>query len=1082
MKNTLQIFICLTLLSFQHIYAQKKPEFLRNYDVKWVESTFNSLSLDEKIGQLLMPRGNVSGKGYDPQKLKNWVRDYKLGGIVFFAGQPSTQAKIVNELQAMSKVPMLIGMDLEWGLAMRLDSTVRFPYQLSLGQMQGGEDLIYQMGQEVGLQCKRMGVHVNYAPVVDINSNPKNPVINFRSFGGDKYAVANKALAYMQGMQSQNILTSAKHFPGHGDTGVDSHHDLPVIPYNLEYLKKNEFFPYKYLIDNGLTGVMTSHLSLPEIEKTPNLAATFSPIILQNILRNDMKFEGLTFTDAMDMQGAVKYFPNGEALVKAILAGNDILETFEDVPTAVKAIKEAINSKKLPMSILDARVKKVLMAKSWVGLNTYKPIVLDRLIEDLNAAESDLINRKMAEKLLCLVKNEKNEFPLKDIAKKIQIISIDAESESFFQKMAAKYTTIENINIGPKESVESTENKLKMLDKEANVILAMHHQNIRPVANYGLNAGNLALLNRVLEKYNPHLVLFGNSYSLDKIEKIQSAKSILLAGQPGKYTEEAATMAIFGGIETTGRLPVSVNASFKMGDGYSSEAIGRLKYGTPEMEGISSKVLESRVDSVINAGLDAKAYPGAVMQITKNGRVIFEKQYGFMTFEDAAGHKKRLRAKPNAEKTNLQDAMDYFEKPSPIANNKMSPEIDKTEKGEMTLNAIFDMASVTKISTSALAIMQLQSEGKFDLNKTLGDYLPESKGTNKENLKFIDMLTHRSGLKAWIPFWMDCVDTTATIEKALAARLISENDFIKVNHKQGFFAKMFKKTPAFHYDYTASIVKNKDIWTKALKDNTITWKPDIFSTRASDTYNVEVVKDLYMNKAYLPFVRKQILDSPVNPAQGYVYSDLHYYLYPSIIKSITGQNWEEYLAQTYNSLGAKTLGYNPRKKYNLDQIVPTEADPLFRKTLIHGYVHDEGASMNNGVSGHAGLFGTANDLSKLVQMYLQKGYFGGVQYIKPEVLSANTAYQFPYEGNRRAIAFDKLDFDKKINNGPQAASTLSYGHSGYTGTFTWVDPKYNLTYVFLSNRVYPTRDNVKISTMNIRTALGDQIIKTIEKK
>ncbi len=1079
-KLSLSVFIL--FFSIGTIYAQIKPDFLTNYDKNWVESTFQGLSLDQKIGQLLMPRGNMSGKGYDPEKLKRWVKEYQLGGMVFFAGQPSTQARIVNELQSLSKVPMLIGMDLEWGLAMRLDSTVRFPYQLSLGQMQGGDDLIYQMGQEVGLQCKRMGVHVNYAPVVDINSNPKNPVINFRSFGGYKYDVANKALAYMRGMQNQHILTSAKHFPGHGDTGVDSHHDLPIIPYKLDYLRNNEFFPYKYLIDNGLSGIMTSHLSLPEIEKTPNLAATFSPIILQNILRNDLKFEGLTFTDAMDMQGAVKYFPNGEALVKAILAGNDILETFEDVPTAVKAIKEAVLSKKLPMSILDARVKKILMAKAWVGLNAYKPVVLDRLIEDLNTSKSDILNRKLAEQIVCVLRNNGSELPLEDISRKIQIVSIDAEKETFFQKMCAKYTQIENINIGIKESQESIAQKLAQISPDATVLLACHLQNIRPVANYGLNEANMATINAVLEKKNVHLLIFGNSYSLDKIKNIHLAKSIILAGQPGKYTEEAAAMAVFGGIETSGRLPVSVNEQFKMGDGYSTPSLGRLKYGPAEMENMSSVILENRIDSVVNAGLDAKAYPGAVVQITKNGRVLLAKAYGFKTYEDAALHKKQLRAKPNAEKTDLTDAMDYFEKPSPIANNKMTPEIEKKQKGEMELENLFDFASITKISTSALAIMQLQSEGKFDLDKTLGDYLPEAKGTNKENLKFRDMLTHRSGLKAWIPFWMDCVDTTATVQKALEAKLINESDLVKVNHKQKFFARIMKKTPDFHFDYPASLLKNKDLWVKLLTKNTITWKPGIFSNAASPEYGIEVAEGLFMKKEYQKTVLRQILDSPLNPDQGYVYSDLHYYLYPAIIKNITGKDWETYLTDTYKKLGANSLMFNPRKKYSLDQIVPTEVDPLFRKTLIHGFVHDEGASMNNGLSGHAGLFGTANDLSKLMQMYLQKGYFGGKQFISASVIQANTGYQFPYEGNRRAIAFDKLDFDKKVINGPSLSSAAGYGHSGYTGTFTWVDPVHNFTYVFLSNRVYPTRENVKISTLNIRTAIGDQIIKTIQNK
>ena len=462
--------------------------------------------------------------------------------------------------------------------------------------------------------------------------------------------------------------------------------------------------------------------------------------------------------------------------------------------------------------------------------------------------------------------------------------------------------------------------------------------------------------------------------------------------------------------------------------------------------------------------------------------MIMEKAYGFRTYEDALLHKKQLRAKPNAEKANLQDAMDYFEKPSPIANNKMSPEPEKKQKGEMDLEQIFDFASVTKISTSALAIMQLQSEGKFDLDKTLGDYLPEAKGSNKANLSFRDMLTHRSGLKAWIPFWMDCVDTTATVQKALEAKLINEADLVRVNHKQRFFARMMKKTPAFHYDYTATMLKNKDLWAKLLNKNTITWKPGIFTEQASSEYGIEVANGLFMKNDYQKTVLKQILDSPVNPSQGYVYSDLHYYLYPAIVKNITGKDWESYLSESYKTLGAKSLMFNPRKKYDLDQIVPTEVDPLFRKTLIHGYVHDEGASMNNGLSGHAGLFGTANDLSKLMQMYLQKGYFGGKQFILPAVIQANTDYQFPFEGNRRAIAFDKLDLDKKVVNGPSLSSKAGYGHSGYTGTFTWVDPVHNLTYVFLSNRVYPTRDNIKISTLNIRTAIGDQIIKTIQNK
>ncbi len=1080
MKKT--IVSILFILVFPLIaFTQIKPAFLSKYNEEWVEKTFKSLTLEEKIGQLLMPRGNTSGKGYDPEKLKAWVRDYKIGGIVFFAGQPSTQARISNELQALSKVPMLVGVDMEWGMAMRLDSTVRFPYQMALGAMPGGENLIYRMGVEVGKHSKRMGIHVNYAPVVDINNNPNNPVINFRSFGEDKLAVTNKALAYMQGMQSQNIITSAKHFPGHGDTGVDSHYDLPVITHELEHLKNNELFPYSFLINHGLSGVMTSHLSVPALDSTKNLAATFSDKIVSDLLRNQLKFQGLTFTDAMDMQGAVKYFPNGEALVKAILAGNDILETFEDVPTAINAIKSAIDSKVLPMATLDATVRKILKAKSWVGLDNFKPVVLENLIEDLNTIESDFLNRTFAEKTLITLKNKKALLPIKDLSKRTVVVSIDAQSPTSFQHMVANYTQTENI-LFPKDANDSLINaRLNSIGNPENLIVGVHLQNVRPGAVYGLTPTNQKIISELLKKPNAIIVLFGNPYILGKMEGIENANALVLANQLTKYSEEAAAQAIFGAIEINGRLPVTVNQNFKLNDGELVSSLGRLSYGIPEMVGIDSKIFNTRIDSVINGGLKEKAYPGAVMQVAKNGKVIYQKAFGFHTFEQDTENQKKITAKRNFETGNKSDVMD-----NPRTNydegflKKSSSEL--FIKGETQINDLFDFASITKTSTSALAIMQMMSKGIFDLDKTFGDYYPEFKGSNKENLKFRDMLTHKSGLKAWIPFWMDCIDSVATLKKAVSLNPKLESLFIKNKIKQNFFQKLFKKAPKYTLAFEESLKKNKEIWLKCLNSNSISWKPNIFSNKKSEQFSVEVADTLFMNKDYKSFIMNQIKDSPVNPKQGYVYSDLHYYTYPQFVPKIVGKGWEEYLKETYKALGAHTLTYNPRRFSSLEKIVPTEIDTLFRKTLIHGRVHDEGAGMLEGVSGHAGLFGSANDLTKLMQMYIQKGSFGGQQFIKPEVIEECTSYQFPYEGNRRAIAFDKLDFNKTIANGPQWSSEKSYGHSGYTGTFTWVDPTYNLVYVFLSNRVYPTRDNLKISTMNIRTEVGNQIIKTILKK
>ncbi len=1060
----------------------QKPDFLVNYNKKWVDSVFSTLTLDQKIAQLLMPRGNNSGKGYEPEKLMQWVKEYQIGGVVMFAGQPSVQAAIINDLQAASAVPLLVGMDLEWGLAMRLDSTVRFPYQMSLGAMQGGEDLIKKMGEQIGLQCKRLGVHVNYAPVVDINNNPNNPVINFRSFGEQKVDVANKALAYMQGLHSKNIIATAKHFPGHGDTGVDSHYDLPLIAHPKSRLDDLELYPYKQLISNGLSGVMTAHLSIPALDKTPNLAATMSKPIVTDLLRKELGFEGLTFTDAMDMQGAVKYFPNGGALVKAILAGNDILETFEDVPTAIAAIRTAVQKGELPLKILDDRVLKILKAKSWVGLDAYQPTVLKNLVEDLNTSTSDLLNREMAEKSMVLVKNEGDLLPIKKLDQRIAVVSVDALEQTVFQQMCANYTNVSLFQIPQNASdylISSVHEKVHDFDL---VVVAMHLQSIRPYGNYGISKMNQFALNALLENDKTAVVIFGNPYALGKLEGLDRATAIVMANQLTDYTQDAAAQAIFGAIPFQAKLPVGINENFKLGHGIMAPELGRLAYGIPEQVGLNSQILNSRLDSVVNLGLAAKAYPGAAVQVVKDGRVIYWKTFGYHTYEDAEAATGTL-ANSTFEVSDQKDAMDNhnpFEPDSQISSIKMAGNVNY-DKGRVQKTDLYDLASVTKISTSALAVMQLMSENKFSLEKRFGDYYAEFQGTNKAHLSYRDMLTHRSGLKAWIPFWMDAVDTLATINKGLILhpQLLDKFEYFSIEPKS-LFKRLFGKKELPKIDYLGTIRKDKQLWLSLLSTKSIAWKPGIFSNQYSSVFNVQVADTLWLHQNYRQKIFKQIADSPVSAQPTYVYSDLHYYTYPDMIASLTGKAWEEYLKTTYRALGANSLTYNPRRYYALSQIVPTERDTLFRKTLIHGRVHDEGAGMLNGISGHAGLFGNTNDLTKLMQMYLQKGTYGGQQFIKKSILEESTKYQFNPTENRRAIAFDKLHPDKNVANGPQEASLESYGHSGYTGTFTWVDPTLNTVYVFLSNRVYPTRDNNKISDLNIRTELGNQLFRTIK--
>jgi beta-N-acetylhexosaminidase len=1029
-------------VSSQTIQAQTSPsDLFPNANLRWVDSVFNTLSIDQKIGQLMMPRGNYS-YDYDTARLHKIVRDYHVGGLVLFRNRPTAQALLVNRLQAMSKVPMMIGMDLEWGMEMRLDSTVRFPYQMTLGAMQGNENLIEEMGLQLAQQCKRMGVHINYAPVVDVNNNPNNPVINFRSFGENREKVTTKALAYMRGLQKGGIITSAKHFPGHGDTGVDSHTDLPVIGHTRNRLDSLELFPYRELIKNGLQGVMVAHLSIPSLDTTKNLASTLSQKIVTNLLRKDLDFKGLVFTDAMDMQGAVKFFPEGTANVKAILAGNDVLETFVDVPAAFNAIKKALEKGEILQADIDTRVRRILTAKAWAGLDKYKPIELKNLIEDLNPKKSEALNRQLAEETITLLKNTDNILPLQSLDT-LRIASLNIGNPSFgsksptdYQKMLSNYTDVTHFNLD-ENSDEAAIQKVRESLKSYNLVLmAVNGQSVRPAKNYSINPKIQTLVAEFANSPKTVVSLFSNAYTLGKFDNLDKAKALTITYQESPQMHEAVATAelIFGAIGAKGKLPVSVNMTFRYNDGITTQPLQRLQYALAENVGIDSKFLNYKVDSIVNEAIKQKATPGAVVFVAKNGKVILHKAYGKQTYE-------------GTQKVQLTD--------------------------------LYDLASVTKISTSVLSMMKMQDEGKFNLNNTLGDLVPAWQASNKAGLIYRDIFTHQARLKAWIPFWMDCIDSTKMV---LASKIYKEKYSEK--YTITFWDKLFRKKKALQRMCQA-IQTDKNLWKDCVnltKDPTI-WKPNTFSYKQTSDFSVQVADNLWLHKDYHKTLYKAIEDSPLREKKEYVYSDLSYYLYPQIIPRLTGKDFQTYLKDTfYKPLGATTLTYNARDFYPLSSIVPTEYDSLYRKNLIHGRVHDEGASMLGGISGHAGLFGTAQDLGKLMQMYLQKGFYGGKQFINEKTMNEWTSYPFPTEVNsRRGVGFDKPDRKRAGISAAPSASASSFGHSGFTGTYTWVDPEHQLVYVFLANRVYPTRNNSKLSDLNVRTNINEVIYQAIKK-
>jgi beta-N-acetylhexosaminidase len=1023
--------IVIILLSCVTVSVSSQSLFNTSHQ-KWADSVFAHLNTDEKIGQLFMPRGNYNAK-YDPELLKYWIKEYKIGGLVLFAGSPVRQAQLVNELQSLSKVPLIIGMDLEWGLAMRLDSTVRFPYQMTLGAMQGNNQLIEQMGAEVGKQCKRMGVHINYAPVVDVNNNPNNPVINFRSFGENKYKVTEKALAYMKGLQSEGIITSAKHFPGHGDTGTDSHYDLPLIAHNKTRLDSLELYPYRQLIANGLQGVMIAHLSVPSLDSTKNLASTLSKKIITNLLRKELGFKGLIFTDAMDMKAATKYFPEGTANVKAILAGNDVLETLTDIPGAFNAIKYALANQEITQAEIDERVKKILLAKAHAGLWNYKPIKIDSLIEDLNPISSDLLNRQLAENTITVLRNKNELIPIKDLEnKKIATLSIGSKDKTQFQKSAELYTSVDHFNIDE----NTDELRLKALrDSLKNynlVLLTLNGLNVRPANNYSLKPRITELFNEFIKADNTITTLFSNVYTLDKFENLDKSTGLIMTYQETPYTQRAAAEVIFGAKAATGKMPVSTNKIFKYNEGITTKSLGRLSYTIPEAVGLNSRLLNSKIDSIVNEAIVRKATPGAVVLLAKDGKVFFHKAYGKPTYESTI----------------------------PVKTTDL-----------------YDLASITKISTSVLALMKLEDENKFSVNKTMGEMIPEWNNSTKKDLNYLDILTHQARLKAWIPFWMNCIDSLSMIK---SSEIFKEK--YAQQYKLNFFQKIFSAKKS-RIKNDLKIMSDPKMWSNTvdLKNTTTIWKPNTFSAQKAGGFNEQVADNLWIHDNMKSQLFKAIEESPLREKKEYVYSDLSYYALPGMIKRVTGENWETWLKTNfYKPLGATSLTYNPKNHYSLDKIIPTEYDSLFRKNLIHGRVHDEGAAMLHGISGHAGLFGNANDLAKLMSMYLNKGTFGGKKYLNESTLNEWTAYPFTTDINsRRGIGFDKADRKKPGISTAASASAQSFGHSGFTGTYTWADPTQNLVYVFLSNRVYPTRNNSKLSDLNVRTNILEEVYKQL---
>lgn len=557
----------LTCLFTTAVFAQKKPDFIPFINQKhaWVDSVFNTLTPKQKIGQLFLVRAHTNlGEKYIDSVAKV-IEKEQLGGLVVFQGGPVRHANMFNKYQKASKVPLLITFDGEWGLGMRMpDSTISYPYQMTLGAIQNNS-LIYDMGRQIAKDFLRIGMHFNFAPVVDINNNPKNPVINFRSFGDDKNNVTQKAKAYMDGMVAGGILASLKHFPGHGDTDVDSHYDLPQLKFDKKRLMELEIFPFKELIQAGAPSVMVAHMNIPALDATPNIPSSISKKVVTDLLRNELGFKGLTVTDAMDMKGVKKHFPNGEADVMAIAAGHDLLEVSENSARAIDLIEKAIKSGRISQADLDARVKKVLAAKLWLGLNKYQKVNTNNLINDLNNASSKTLVQRLADAAVTVVKSDRG-LRRFDNKRKTAIVSIGIDKAQDFEKgMASQLTDFTQIYVKGNENEGQLDSLMKLARDHKQVILAIHDNRSRPRSELELSEDVKMFIDKLAGRRTIS-VLFTNPYALNSVDVMRSS-SVVLTYQNDGFMQKAAIKLFTKQLKATGKLPVTINKDLKFGEG-----------------------------------------------------------------------------------------------------------------------------------------------------------------------------------------------------------------------------------------------------------------------------------------------------------------------------------------------------------------------------------------------------------------------------------------------------------------------------------------------------------------------------------
>jgi beta-glucosidase-like glycosyl hydrolase/CubicO group peptidase (beta-lactamase class C family) len=924
-----------------YTYTDKKSAF--------IDSLIKHSTLEQKIGQLFFVpvKGEfLSQDDHSYKEISDLIIKDHIGGIIFMRGDIYGQAVLTNKLQSLTDIPLWITQDMEYGAAMRISGTTRFTPAMGVAAT-GDKRNAFIMGQVTAREAKALGVHQIFAPVLDVNNNPNNPVINVRSFSGNPDIVSEFGIAFMRGVQSEGLIATAKHFPGHGDTDSDSHLELPVLNHDYNRLDSVELIPFRRAIEGGIQSIMSAHISFPKISEYPEIPGTLDESILGDILVDSLNFEGVIVTDGLEMNGITKQFSPGRAVIRALNAGADIMLISPDIHTAISEVIAAINNGEITEERINKSFRKILRWKQEMGLfeknNTIDIHHLDKIINSkAHQAEADRIARES----ITILKDQNNLLPLDPIKyKNVLLISI-ADDElgntgSFFARSLRDYHPNVSFSVFDNRSDDNDVQKIIQQAQSADLIIIGSFISLRFAESIQLPKKHSAFLNKIM-KLNKKTVLtmFGNPYL---VSELQETDVHVMAWSNHSMQMKAVAPTLFGAANVSGTLPIEIPKLYNVGDGLNFKQTS-LRYGAPEEVGINSQKLYEIEDILKDAVLDS-VFPGAVTAVVKDGVLIYKHAEGYHTYD-------KLRKVKDSD--------------------------------------IYDLASITKIAATTLAVMKLNSDGLLDLDEKVMAYIPEFKKPEKSEITIRLLLKHESGL------------------------------------------------PAFRI-YVDTYQKRTEI-IQAIKNE--------------------------------PLINEV--------GSTYVYSDLGMILLAEIVEKISGRSIDSFMRKNfYYPMGMYGAYFNPKKvsRWYTNRIPPTEFDTVYRNKLIKAEVNDERSWYMNGISGHAGLFASVDDLAKFGTLLLNEGTYLNKEYIAPEVIREFTTQQSSLSG--RGLGFDRKK-DTGFTTAGQLASDDTFGHLGFTGTSIWMDREKDMIVILLTNRTYPNRNYGK-QISKIRAAVADAAFSSLKK-